>query len=132
MPQRGDVLFSRTTWPRSPDLRTHQDAALVTWTFADLLAVDDVHPRLLQLEEHRRLGEVHADRHIRDAGLAKDLDQLLGHRTPVRRGDHSMTLRCPIGSASDVFQQMSFWAPGTRALCNGRLRPDPTRLYKGP
>ena len=36
-----------------------------------LLAVDDLHSRLLQFEEHRRLGEIDADRHVGDAGLPK-------------------------------------------------------------
>jgi hypothetical protein len=35
-----------------------------------LLAVLDLEPRLLQLEHHRRLDDIDADRHIGDAGLA--------------------------------------------------------------
>ena len=44
----------------------------------DLLAVDDLHAGLLQLEEHRRLGEVDADRHVGDAGLLRSDHDLLG------------------------------------------------------
>ena len=46
----------------------------------DLLAVDDLHAGLLQLEQHRRLGQVDADRHVRDAGLAQKRHDLLGVR----------------------------------------------------
>jgi hypothetical protein len=38
----------------------------------DLLAVDDLHARLLQLEEHCGLGEVDADRHVGDAGFLEE------------------------------------------------------------
>ena len=38
----------------------------------DLLAVDDLHAGLLQLEEHRRLGEVDADRHLSQAGFVSE------------------------------------------------------------
>ena len=42
----------------------------------DLLAVDDLHAGLLQLEEHRRLGEIDADRHVGDAGAAQQSDMI--------------------------------------------------------
>ena len=43
-----------------------------------LLAVRDLQPGLLQLEQHRRLDDVDADRHVGDAGFAEDRGDLLG------------------------------------------------------
>ena len=55
----------------------------------DLLAVVHLQARLLQLEQHRRLDDVDADRHVGDAGLADQRSDLLGvalHQ-PERRID---------------------------------------------
>ena len=69
----------------------------------DLLAVDDLHAGLLQLEEHRRLGEVDADRHVGDAGVAQerhDLVRVALHQADRRRhraahAEHARRARCP-------------------------------------
>ena len=54
----------------------------------DLLAVDDPHARVLEREQHRGLGHVHADRRVRAAGLAQERHDLLGmrlHEAEARR-----------------------------------------------
>jgi len=68
-----------------------------------LLAVADVEPDALQLEQHRRLDEIDADRLIGDAGLLEDRLDLLrdpGEGLLCRFRRHALDL----GSLGEIAQ----------------------------